>query len=164
MRWEYRERFHRHRLQRKPLVNDPGMHHGTCVTHVPWCMSESQTSGGGENVPGTPGACASRNFTYLARGLWMQTSQQITCANQRATFIECFKLITALSISIDENVTFDEHINNICLKASRQIGALQRLTDFIDMPGRTTFFFTKASPPRISVIFSSFGISRAAIS
>ena len=19
--------------------NDPGMHHGTCVTHVPWCMS-----------------------------------------------------------------------------------------------------------------------------
>ena len=26
--------FHRHRLQRKPLVSDPGMHHGTCVTHV----------------------------------------------------------------------------------------------------------------------------------
>ena len=25
--------------QRKPLVSDPGMHHGTCVTHVPWCMS-----------------------------------------------------------------------------------------------------------------------------
>ena len=26
--------FPRHRLQRKPLVSDPGMHHGTCVTHV----------------------------------------------------------------------------------------------------------------------------------
>ena len=27
-----------------PLVRDPDMHHGTCVTHVPWCMSESLTS------------------------------------------------------------------------------------------------------------------------
>ena len=28
-----------------PLVSDPVMHHGTCVTHEPWCMPESQTSG-----------------------------------------------------------------------------------------------------------------------
>ena len=35
--------FSRHRLQRKPLVSDPGMHHGTCVTNVPWCMSGSLT-------------------------------------------------------------------------------------------------------------------------
>ena len=58
----------RHRLQRKPLVSDPGMHHGTCVTHVPWCMLGSLTRGGGENVPGIPGAYATHNFTYLARG------------------------------------------------------------------------------------------------
>ena len=51
--------FPRRRLQRKPLVSDPGMHHGTCVTHVPWCMSGSLTHGDGENVPGIPGACAS---------------------------------------------------------------------------------------------------------
>ena len=65
---ECRERFSRHWLQRKPLYSDPGMHHGTCVTHVPWCMSGSLIHGGGENVPGIPGACATRNFTYLARG------------------------------------------------------------------------------------------------
>ena len=47
--------FPRRRFQRKPLVSDPGMHHGTCVTHVPWCMSGSLTCGDGENVPG---ACA----------------------------------------------------------------------------------------------------------
>ena len=41
-----------HRLQRKPLISNPGMHHGTCVTHVPWCMSGSLTCDGGENVPG----------------------------------------------------------------------------------------------------------------
>ena len=31
-------------------------------------MSGSLSRGGGENVPGIPGACATRNFTYLARG------------------------------------------------------------------------------------------------
>ena len=50
--------FPRRRFQRKLLVSDPGMHHGTCVTHVPWCMSGSLTCGDGENVPGIPGACA----------------------------------------------------------------------------------------------------------
>ena len=28
-----------------PEANDPDMHHGTCVTHVPWCMPGSLTSG-----------------------------------------------------------------------------------------------------------------------
>ena len=50
--------FPRRRFQRKLLVSDPGMHHGTCVTHVPWCMSGSLTCGDGENVPGIPRACA----------------------------------------------------------------------------------------------------------
>ena len=50
--------FPSRRIQRKPLVSDPGMPHGTCVTHVPWGMSGSLTCGDGENVPGIPGACA----------------------------------------------------------------------------------------------------------
>ena len=54
--------------QRKPLLSDSSMHHGTCVAHVPWYMSGSLTRGDGENVPGIPGACATRNFAYLARG------------------------------------------------------------------------------------------------
>ena len=62
--------FPHRRLQRKPLVSDPGMHHDTCVTHVPWCMPGSLIHCGGQNVPGIPGACATRNFTYLARGPW----------------------------------------------------------------------------------------------
>ena len=73
MRRECREGFPHHRLKRKPLVSDPVMHHGTCVTHVPWCMSGSQTRGGGENVPGIPGACATRNFTHLVRGPYIFT-------------------------------------------------------------------------------------------
>ena len=76
-------------LQRKPLVSDPGMPHGSCVTHVPWCMSGSLTPGGGENVPGILGACATRNFTYLARGpcysLWATPpiTSSLLCILQR---------------------------------------------------------------------------------
>ena len=61
-----------------PRVSDPDMHHGTCVTHVPWCMPGSLTSSflwsrrQGKNVPGIPGACTTRNFTYLVRGPWDQ--------------------------------------------------------------------------------------------
>ena len=43
-----RERFPHQRLQRKLLVSDPGMHHGTCVTHrfaIPrWREKRSQHS------------------------------------------------------------------------------------------------------------------------
>ena len=38
MHRECRERFPRHWLQRKRLVSDPSIHHGTCVTHVLWCL------------------------------------------------------------------------------------------------------------------------------
>ena len=40
MRRECRERF-----PRPPRVSDHTMHHGTCVKHVPWCMTGSLTSG-----------------------------------------------------------------------------------------------------------------------
>ena len=68
MRRECRERFPHHWFQRKPLVSDPGMHHGTCVTHVPWCMSGSLNRVGGKSDLCIPGSCATHNFTHLARG------------------------------------------------------------------------------------------------
>ena len=50
--------YPRGRLQRKPLVSNPDVHHGTCMIHVPWCMSGSLTRGGRENVPGIHSAYA----------------------------------------------------------------------------------------------------------
>ena len=67
MRRKYRERYPHHWLQRKPLVRDPGMHHSTCVTHVPWCMSGSLTRGGGEKFSAFPAHSQTCRFTYLAR-------------------------------------------------------------------------------------------------
>ena len=58
-----------------PQVSVPDMHHGTYVTHVPWCMPGSLINGflwlvgGGENIPFIPGACTTHTFTYLVRGL-----------------------------------------------------------------------------------------------
>ena len=63
MHREYKERFPRHRLQRKPLVSDPNMHHARDVMRV-------RIARWRENVRGIPGACATRNFTYLTRGQW----------------------------------------------------------------------------------------------
>ena len=55
----------------------------------------------------------------------------------RGQDIDFSESITTLGICIDENLTFDIHVNNICLKASRQISALQRLTGlFICLAGR----------------------------
>ena len=76
-----------HRLQSKPLVSNPGIQQGTCVMHVPWFMSGSLTCGGGENVPGIPGACAARNFMYLARGPWDSNVQgnRLYCGTSHET-------------------------------------------------------------------------------
>ena len=64
-------------FQRKPPVSDPGKHHGTCVTHVPWCMSGPLTCGCRENVPGIPQRMRTRNFTYLARGPYTGSHQNM---------------------------------------------------------------------------------------
>ena len=76
------------------------------------------------------------------QGLLLKGNQQASefSVSIRGQHIEFSKSITALGICIDENLTFDEHKNNICLKASRQISALQRLIGFIDMPGRKAIY------------------------
>ena len=55
-----------------PWVNDPDMHHGTYVMHVPWCMPGSLTHGflwnrWRENVPGIPGAWPTCDFTLSGK-------------------------------------------------------------------------------------------------
>ena len=65
-----------------PRISDPDMHHSTCMTHVPWCLPGSLTNGflwsrWRENVPDIPGACATRNFTYLVRGRLCDSVAQV---------------------------------------------------------------------------------------
>ena len=70
MRRECRVRFSRPRELAIP----------TCITACAWytcrdacrdrLLAVSFEVGGGENVPGIPGTCATRNFAYLVRGPW----------------------------------------------------------------------------------------------
>ena len=77
MRWECRERFPRHRLQRKLPVSDPGMYHGTCVTHVPWCMMGSRWRGKrGKTFPAFP---AHAQPTILR--IWQEGYGMYVCLN-----------------------------------------------------------------------------------
>ena len=84
-------------FQGNGLVSYPGMHHGTCVTHVPWCMSGSLTYGDEENVPGIPGACANRNIMYLVRGPWSTPNILayhcgMSCSNSNWTYASKFSI------------------------------------------------------------------------
>ena len=81
MRREWRESFSHHR----------GLAIPTCITTRAWltCGDACQGClltvflevGGGENVPGIPGACATRNSTYLVIDPWPRSKQQIHCIN-----------------------------------------------------------------------------------
>ena len=135
MRRECRERFPRHQLQRKTLVSDPGMHQGTCVTHVPWCMSRSLTRGCGENVPGIPGACATRNFTYLARGpccdvmmaifqrcVQSRLSLHTVCRESIQTKVEC---IHPMLCSTQEGCLGRDYLNRNITRTSRCMQSVQ---------------------------------------
>ena len=70
------------RFRRKPLVSDPSMHHGTCVTHVPWCMSGSLTRACGGNVPGIPGACGP-----IVLRIW----QEVHCWKSSKSYLVTYK-------------------------------------------------------------------------
>ena len=87
-----------------PPVSDLGMHHGTCVTHVPWCMPGSLAIsfevGGGENLPGIPSACATHNFTYLARGPWLNLNKTITMNNFPLNMNGSFSMVWCLDIPL----------------------------------------------------------------
>ena len=102
-----------------PRVSDPDMHHGTCVTHVPWCMPASLTGsffevGGGENVPGNHGACATRNFTYLARGPshklhhLRSSHRAVNSCEYRESAHNSFSIMVFMSLS-GPHYVLDEH-------------------------------------------------------
>ena len=54
--------------------------------------------------------------------------------------IEFSNSMTSLGICIDDTLTFDSHISDLCLKAGRQISALQRLTGLLDYPSRKAIY------------------------
>ena len=98
-----------------PPVSDSDMHHGTCVTHVPWYMPSKLAVSfevvGGENVPGIPGACATPKITYLVKGPW-STSHDVPVFimdisrlkwNYRVHFM-CSVTLQAITVLSDDRI------------------------------------------------------------
>ena len=42
------------------------------------------------------------------------------------------KTVKLLGITIDNDLKFDEHLNNVCLKANRKLSALMRIRKYLD--------------------------------
>ena len=70
MRRECRERFPRHRELTIPTCITARASRTCCDACRDGYLAVAFEVGGGENVSGIPGACATRNFTYLVRGPW----------------------------------------------------------------------------------------------
>ena len=79
-------------------VSDPDMHHDTWRTCRDACrdrwLAVSFEVGGGENIPGIPGARTTRNFTYVVRGPWHKCdpiiASQIDSLNKMADILQTF--------------------------------------------------------------------------
>ena len=56
-------------------------------------MPGSLTRGGGENVPGIPGECATRNFTYLIRGPLSSHSCYVSASCLCVTYLQFTKIL-----------------------------------------------------------------------
>ena len=134
MRRECRERFPRHRLQRKPLVSDPGMHHRTCVTHVPWCMSGSLTNGGGEKRSRYSRACTTRNYTYLVRGPCSRLHYTLDC--QTSSFCQLISL--PLKIDVVTNKKIRQSCYNFSFNARQS--AYSNQTKYWTLQRACTYF------------------------
>ena len=81
---ECQEPFLHHRLKRKPPVSDPGMHDGTCVTHVPGTCRDLWPAVAGKTFPAFP---AHAQTTILR--IWQEAHCNIilkNCQSRRQTW------------------------------------------------------------------------------
>ena len=54
-------------------------------------------------------------------------SKDEICFNINDNEVKATKCVKQLCVDIDENLSFDEHISHLCLKAARQLNSLQRI-------------------------------------
>ena len=115
MRRECRERFPRRRLQRKLIVSDPGMHHGTCDT------SESHTRCDGETFPAFL-AYAQPEILRISQEAHDTMRHQTWCHNHQALWGK-FRYATRPVIKNSESRENGCCNANIALKYDRRLGS-----------------------------------------
>ena len=83
---ERRERIPCHRLQSKPLLSDPGVHHDTCVTHDVMHVGIANLRWRGKRSRHSR-RYTTRNFLYLVRGPWNTNERIDTYLNLRINYV-----------------------------------------------------------------------------
>ena len=148
-----------------PRGSDPDMHHGTCVTHVPWCMPGSLTSGiifsrCREKVPGIPGACTTRNFTYLVRSPWTLIPSPWHCMPSQfhSTVLLGFKLYSlcfkASSVPRNEYNIFIRRSTAVMSTYVKMVTVWWELFPCQDNLNGRNYFLTKFSKTEICAIIA----------
>ena len=104
-----------------PRVSNPDMHHGTFVTHVPWCMLGSLASGflwsrWWVNVPGIPGACSTHNFTYPVRGTLSSSHPLVHIECHQTKHPQCNKVLRARKGVVWKYTSLIGHWHSIATK------------------------------------------------
>ena len=61
-------------------------------------------------------------------------TQKICLADN--TYIESVKQVKALGVTIDDKLTFTEHVSGMCRKAAKQLNALARIAKYLNVPSR----------------------------
>ena len=56
--------------------------------------------------------------------------------------IESVSNIDILGVKFDHKLNFDDHVKALCVKASRQVSVLLRLSNFLDIESRKTIYRT----------------------
>ena len=78
------------------------------------------------------------NRTFQAICMWKNEHNSITSFNINSVEIKCEDNATLLGINIDFMLRFDDHVSEICKKASKQLADLKRLGRFLTKQGKMT--------------------------
>ena len=102
-------------------VSDPDMHHGTCVTHVPWCMPGSLNSGFlwsrrvGETFPAFQKEYMERHICYAWGNLERYLFRPVISVKSVWRFSEFYVKYEWLrfAVSIDWYADLQQHGNKL---------------------------------------------------
>ena len=79
---------------------------------------------------------------FQAIAIGKQTKQQNLTFTIDGNKIECESEVKLLGVTIDFQLNFNEHVSNICKKASRQLNVLKRIGTHLTKLGKLTIYYS----------------------
>ena len=79
---------------------------------------------------------------FQAIAIGKQTKQQNLTFTIDGNKIECESEVKLLGVTIDFQLNFNEHVSNICKKASRQLNVLKRIGIHLTKLGKFTIYYS----------------------